>query len=95
MLPTYIKRKRSAVRSYTCRPAEQQAGAFCSSGSVSATLIENTVLAQVALAAGTTETGELATPRTSIQNAVERIIYSGATGRVLLQLRQAGVSATG
>jgi site-specific DNA recombinase len=88
MVPTYIKRKRSAVRSYGCVPQAAEAGLGCASPPVSATLIETKVLERVRSLDGTGQTSELATPRRSLENAIERIVYSGATGRLSLRLRQ-------
>jgi hypothetical protein len=84
----YIKRKRSAVRSYGCVPQTAEAGLVCASPPVSAALIETKVLERVRPVDGTGQASELATPRTSLENAIERIVYSGATGRVSLVLRQ-------
>jgi Recombinase zinc beta ribbon domain len=62
IVPTYIKRKRSAVRSYACPRQAAEAGLGCAIPPVSAALIETKVLERVRSADGTEKASELATP---------------------------------
>ena len=100
MLATYSEKAGRRYRYYVCHGARQNGWSSCSTKSVSAGLIEDSLIAQLRVRLGTDETRRaiqiadddwkvfLDDPRGLVTALVENIRFDGTTGTVSVTLRK-------